>query len=74
MKCDLIYIVDFIIHENGFLKRKGMVVSISTIHHDPTAKACSSSPGCQARRRCVPHGGAHAGEATANATTPKTTN
>jgi hypothetical protein len=41
---DLIYTVDFIIHEQGFLKRKGMAVSISTIHHNPTARACSSPP------------------------------
>jgi hypothetical protein len=59
---DPIYTVDFIIHEQGFLKRKGMAVSISTILHDPTARACSSPPSCQARRRRVPHGGAHAGK------------
>jgi hypothetical protein len=40
---DLIYTVDFVIHEHGFLKRKGMAVSISTIHLDPTVRACSSS-------------------------------
>ena len=39
---DLIYTVDFVIHEHGFLKRKGMAVSISTIHapingHEPIA-------------------------------------
>jgi hypothetical protein len=39
----LIYTVDFVIHEHGFLKGKGMAVLISTIHLDPTARACSSS-------------------------------
>jgi hypothetical protein len=40
---NVIYTVDFVIHEHGFLKQKGMDVSISTIHHDPTVRACSSS-------------------------------
>ena len=39
----LICTVDFVIHEHGFLKGKGMAVLISTIHLDPTARACSSS-------------------------------